>query len=65
MTHIFISQGAEMLASPVTVESLSERAKRADMAEFDRLLTMVPKGPPDEGDEWPASVEKPPPTSDK
>jgi hypothetical protein len=35
------------------------------MAEFDRLLAMLPNGPPDEGDEWPGSLEKPPTTSGK
>ena len=65
MNQFLISAAAEKLASLATVDYLSERAKRADLAEFDRLLAMVPNGPPDEGDEWPASVEKPPTTSDK
>ena len=42
-----------------TVEYLRARAERADLKDFDRVLKMVPSGPPDPGDELPPNYKRP------
>jgi predicted transcriptional regulator len=41
---------AEKLSSVITVEYLEERAKRAKLERFERLLSKVPDVEPEEGD---------------
>ncbi len=41
---------AEKLASRYTIQTLSERAKRANLARFDDLLKMIPDTEPDDYD---------------
>ncbi|MDB6120403.1 MAG: hypothetical protein JWO08_4184 [Verrucomicrobiaceae bacterium] len=53
MNQFLISAAAEKLASMATVDYLRERAERADLKEFDRILSMVPDIVPDPGDEMP------------
>jgi hypothetical protein len=45
---------AEKVATILTVDYLEERAKRADLRAFDRLLSRVPATPVLAGDELPA-----------
>lgn len=42
---------AEKVAAILTVDYLEERAARADLRAFDRILARVPKTPPAPGDE--------------
>ena len=44
---------AEKLSALNTVDYLKQRAERADLKEFERILDLVPSGPPDPGDELP------------
>ena len=53
MDQFLISAAAEKLSSMATVEYLRERAARADLAEFDRILESIPDVAPDPGDELP------------
>lgn len=41
---------AEKLASRYTIEMLSERARRANLARFDELIKMIPDIEPDDYD---------------
>jgi len=41
---------AEKLASRYTIETLSERARRANLARFDELIKMIPDIEPDDYD---------------
>ncbi len=50
MNQFIISAAAEKLASLATVDYLKERAAKADLAEFDRILELIPDVEPDEGD---------------
>lgn len=51
--HGIITAAAEKLAALSTVDYLGERAKRADFKEFERIMALIPAGPPDPGDELP------------
>ena len=53
MTQFLITAAAEKLSAIATEDYLTERAKRADLAAFDRILAQVPNVKPDEGDELP------------
>lgn len=53
MNQFLITAAAEKLSALETVGYLRDRADRANLQEFDRLLAMVPDTPPDKGDELP------------
>lgn len=53
MNQFLITAAAEKLSALATLDYLEERAERADLASFDRILAKVPKVKPDEGDELP------------
>ena len=53
MNQFLISAAAEKLASLNTVDYLQQRAKRADLKDFERILDLVPDVAPDPGDELP------------
>lgn len=57
MNQFLISAAAEKLAALNTVDYLRERAERADLDEFRRILDKVPSVPPDPGDELPEGYE--------
>ena len=50
---------AEKTAALLTVDYLEERARRADPKLVDRLLSRVPDGPPEPGDELPTRKSPP------
>lgn len=54
MNQFLITAAAEKLASLNTVDYLQQRANRADLQEFERILDLVPDVAPDPGDELPA-----------
>lgn len=54
MNQFLITAAAEKLSALETVDYLRERARRADLKDFDRLLAMVPDTDPDQGDELPS-----------
>ncbi len=51
INQFIASAVAEKAAALVTVEYLTERAKRGDRSAFDRILARVPRVPPMPGDE--------------
>ncbi|TAE93356.1 MAG: toxin-antitoxin system HicB family antitoxin [Verrucomicrobia bacterium] len=51
MNQFLITAAAEKLSALETVDYLRERAKRANLDDFDVLLARVPNTPPDKGDE--------------
>lgn len=53
MNQFIISAAAEKLSSMATVDYLRERAANADLAEFDRILDLIPDVEPDEADRLP------------
>lgn len=53
MNQFLITAAAEKLSALETVDYLCERARRADLKDFDRLLAMVPDADPDKGDGLP------------
>ncbi|MCP5531751.1 MAG: toxin-antitoxin system HicB family antitoxin [Akkermansiaceae bacterium] len=53
MNQFLVTAAAEKLAALETVDYLRERAARANLKEFDRLLSLVPDAEPDRGDEMP------------
>jgi len=53
MNQFLITAAAEKLSALETVDYLRERAKRANLADFDALLARVPDTSPDKGDELP------------
>lgn len=53
MTQFLITAAAEKLSAIATGDYLTERANRADLAAFDRVMEQVPQVKPDEGDELP------------
>jgi predicted transcriptional regulator len=53
MNQFLITAAAEKLSALETVDYLRERAKRAKLKDFDRLLASVPATKPDKGDELP------------
>jgi predicted transcriptional regulator len=58
MNQFLITAAAEKVSAVETVDYLRHRAKRANLEEFDRLLSMVPDSEPDPGDELPAKHER-------
>jgi uncharacterized protein (DUF1778 family) len=50
MNQFLITAAAEKLSALETVDYLSARAKRANLKEFDKLLSRVPDIEPDAGD---------------
>lgn len=58
MNQFLITAAAEKLSSLDTVEYLRERAQRANLDEFDRILTKVPDVAPDSGDELPPNYKR-------
>lgn len=53
MNQFLITAAAEKLSALETVDYLRERAKRANLKDFDVLLSSVPDTDPDKGDELP------------
>jgi predicted transcriptional regulator len=53
MNQFLVTAAAEKLSALETVDYLRHRAERANLKEFDRLLSMVPDSEPDSGDELP------------
>lgn len=53
MNQFLITAAAEKLSALDTVDYLKQRAERADLKEFERILDRVPSCPPDPGDELP------------
>jgi hypothetical protein len=53
LNQFLVCAAAEKLSSFATLEYLRERAARADLAEFDRIMAQVPDVAPDPGDELP------------
>lgn len=53
MNQFLITAAAEKLSALETVDYLRQRAERANLKDFDRLLAMVPDSEPDPGDELP------------
>lgn len=51
MNQFLITAAAEKLSALETVDYLRVRAKRANLDDFDRLLSRVPDTEPDAGDE--------------
>jgi predicted transcriptional regulator len=51
MNQFLITAAAEKLSALETVDYLRERAKRANLDDFDALLARVPDAAPDKGDE--------------
>ena len=58
MNQFLITAAAEKLSSLNTVDYLRARAERADLKGFDRIMKIVPSGPPDPGDELPANYKR-------
>ncbi len=58
MNQFLITAAAEKLSALETVDYLRHRAERANLNEFDRLLSMVPDTKPDPGDELPAKQKR-------
>ncbi len=58
MNQFLITAAAEKLSSLNTVDYLRARAERADLKDFDRIMKIVPSGPPDPGDELPANYKR-------
>lgn len=58
MNQFLITAAAEKLSSLDTVDYLRSLAERADLAAFDRIMKMIPSGPPDPGDELPATSKR-------
>ena len=53
MNQFLVTAAAEKLSALETVDYLRQRAERANLKDFDRLLAMVPDSEPDSGDELP------------
>jgi hypothetical protein len=53
MNQFFVTAAAEKLAALSTVDYLRDRAARADLQQFEKIMALVPDIPPDEGDELP------------
>ena len=53
MNQFLITAAAEKLSALETVDYLRERAKRANLDDFDALFARVPDAAPDKGDELP------------
>lgn len=58
MNQFLITAAAEKLSALETVDYLRHRAERANLKEFDRLLSMVPDSKPDPGDEQTAKHKR-------
>ena len=58
MNQFLITAAAEKLSSLNTVDYLRARAERADLKDFDRIMKIVPSGPPDPGDELPPNDKR-------
>ncbi len=53
MNQFLVTAAAEKLSALNTIDYLRQRAERADLKEFERILDSVPDVPPDPGDELP------------
>ena len=58
MNQFLITAAAEKLSALDTVDYLRQRAERANLKDFDSLLTRVPDAAPDPGDELPPKHRK-------
>lgn len=58
MGQFLITAAAEKLSALETVDYLRHRADRANLKEFDRLLSTVPDAEPDCEDAIPADVKE-------
>lgn len=58
MNQFLVTAAAEKLAALETVDYLRQRAERANLKDFDRLLALVPDHTPDPGDELPPNHQK-------
>ena len=65
MNQFLITAAAEKLSALETVDYLRQRAARANLKDFDRLLAKVPDRAPDQGDELPAKRRARPPKGGK
>jgi predicted transcriptional regulator len=54
MNQFLITAAAEKLSALETVDYLRHRAERANLSDFDRILSRVPNTRPDAGDELPS-----------
>jgi predicted transcriptional regulator len=55
MNQFLITAAAEKLSALETVDYLRQRAERANLKDFDSLLSRVPDSDPDPGDELPSN----------
>ena len=58
MNQFLITAAAEKLSALETVDYLRHRAERANLKDFDRLLSMVPDSKPEPGDELPPKLKR-------
>jgi hypothetical protein len=58
MNQFLVTAAAEKLSSLETIDYLRQRAERANLKDFDRILKMVPAAPPDPGDELPPGYKR-------
>lgn len=58
MNQFLITAAAEKLSALETVDYLRHRAERANLKDFDRLLSLVPDSDADPGDELPPENER-------
>ena len=58
MNQFLITAAAEKLSALDTVDYLRQRAERANLKDFDSLLTRVPDATPDPGDELPPKYRR-------
>ncbi|MBU6169903.1 MAG: type II toxin-antitoxin system HicB family antitoxin [Verrucomicrobia bacterium] len=58
MNQFLITAAAEKLSAMETVDYLRQRAERANLKDFDRLLSLVPDSEPDRGDELPVKSKR-------
>lgn len=53
LNQFLVCAAAEKLSSFATMDYLRERAARADLTGFDRIMAQIPNVAPDPGDELP------------
>lgn len=58
MNQFLITAAAEKLSAIKTVDCIRQRAERANLKDFDRLLSLVPDSEPDHGDELPVKSKR-------
>ncbi len=58
INQFLITAAAEKLSSLNTIDYLRDRADRADLEAFDRIMKKIPSATPDSGDELPRGYKK-------